>query len=437
MVKITFLGSCREVGRSAILIESKSGAKCMLDYGIRLSGEERLPIHSELNNLKAIALTHAHIDHSGAIPALYTNGAIPFYTTAVSLSITEILLRDTLRISSYPYPFGQREISAMMRSAKFIPKKTTQKIAEKFYLTFYPAGHIPGSVSILVEVDGKKILYTGDINTQETALVNKADTSGIPDIDALIIESTYALREHPPRKELEIEFLKNIMTIIDNGGNVLIPAFGVARSQEALLILDKHNFKGRIFVDGMAREISQLLKHYPESIKSIDSYQSALRKAHFISKKRSRRDRMNAKRRKGVFIAPSGMMKGGTVIDYAKSFLRDQNSAVYLVGYQVDDSPGRMLLDEGIFKFHEFSRRTGNEIDINIEAACDVEYFDFSSHADNHSLHEYVSSLDFSEDSDYIFCVHGDNKSTTTLSRELIKKNFNSVAPETGESYRI
>ena len=97
MVKISFLGSCREVGRSAILIESKNGTKCMFDYGIRFRGEERLPFEVDFDDLNAIALTHCHIDHSGAIPYLYKDLEIPFYTNPVTLKVIETLIKDILQ----------------------------------------------------------------------------------------------------------------------------------------------------------------------------------------------------------------------------------------------------------------------------------------------------------------------------------------------------
>ena len=435
MVKISFLGSCREVGRSGILVESKSGAQCILDYGIRFNGEDRLPHKADLNNLKAIALTHSHIDHSGGLPFLYKTKRVPFFTNSITFAVAEVLIRDMIKISNYPYPFGYRELDYLRQNAYFLKNKTRQKIDDNFFITFLDAGHIPGSVSILVEVDTKKVLYTGDINSQTTNLVNPANPTEIPKIDALILESTYALRKHPPREQLEIEFVEKITNIIDNGGTVLIPAFGVARSQEALLILEKYNFKGKIFIDGLARKISTLYLDYPDSIKNIKLFRRAIGKAQFVS---SRKIRNNAKQSNGVIISPSGMLKGGAAIEYIPSILKDVSSAVYLVGYQVEGSPGRVLIDDGIFEFKELKGNRNKSVDLRIEAMCDYSYFDFSSHSDNHHIHDYVEKLNFEKNSNKdIFCIHGDNKSTTSLASQLVSKNYNSVAPETGEIYHI
>lgn len=433
MVKISFLGACREVGRSGVLIESSNGISCILDYGIRFKGKERLPYEADTKNIKAVALSHCHIDHSGAIPFLYKTHSIPFFTNPVSLAISEVLIKDMIRISNFPYPYGFRELEKMQQNAYFLENQNRQKIGDNFFLTFYNAGHIPGSVSILVEVDNKKILYSGDINNQDTNLVGSANPSDIPEIDALIVESTYALKNHPSRIDLERKFVENVINVTENGGKVLIPAFGVARSQEALMILQKYNYHGKIFIDGLAKKICDIYLTYPESLKSIDLYKKSLKKAQFISRK----GRNIAKNSSGAIIAPSGMLQGGASISFVKSFLNDPNSAIYLVGYQAEGSPGRKLLEEGIFEYREKNRRTRITDDFRLEAKCDREYFDFSSHADGDHLFTFIQNLKFQNDSKNIFCIHGDPKATTSLSGKLIKNNYNSIAPEIGESYKL
>ena len=432
MVKITFLGCCREVGRSAILIESKNGAQCILDYGIRFKGEERLPLKGDIHNLKAIALSHCHVDHSGGVPFLFKDRDVPFFTNPLTLRVSEILLKDMIKISNYPYPFGYRELKKTRKNALFLKNGVRQKIDHEFYLTFFSAGHIPGSVSILVEVDKKKILYTGDINNQETNLISPASAHELPEIDALITESTYSNRDHPLREELEKKFIEDTVNIIDNGGNVLIPAFGVARSQEILLVLEKYNYKNDIYIDGLARKILTEYSQFPESFRDFTRFKSAAKKAQFVSKEK--RKKMGGKSRV-LIISPSGMLKGGAAIDYIPTFLDDPNSAVFLVGYQVEGTPGRKLVDEKIFEFKEIGKRNYPSRDMVIKAKCKIEYFDFSSHADKAHINEYINKIKFRNNSKFVFCVHGDEKSTTSFAHNLSKKNYNSVAPEIGESY--
>ncbi len=435
MVKISFLGSCREVGRSAILIESNQGDQCVLDYGVRFNEEDRMPIAANLSRLKAVALTHCHIDHSGALPFLYLNGnKPPLFTNAVTLEIVEKLIYDMLKVSSYPYPFGKKEINELIRYSQFLENGIKQKIAPKFYITFYDAGHVPGSVSIIVEVDGKRIFYSGDINTIKTNLVDSANPNDIPEIDVAIMESTYALRAHPPRAALEREFVERTINIIENGGKVLVPAFGVARSQEALMILDKYHYKGKLFLDGLATLISKIYFDYPNSLKNKNNYRKAMRNVNFVNR---RRKRLYAKKSNGVIVSPSGMLKGGAAMEYIRPILKDPSSAIFLIGYQVEGTPGRQLLDEGIFQFKEHHSYPYIDYDINIKAKCEIKHYDFSSHSDGEELHNYIDSLNFNNNSKEIFCVHGDNKATITFAKQLAEKGFNSVAPEDGEVYKI
>ncbi|MFW9819620.1 MAG: MBL fold metallo-hydrolase [Candidatus Thorarchaeota archaeon] len=435
MTKISFLGSCREIGRSCILVESKNGSKCILDYGIGFNSDDRLPLEPDFTNLKSVALTHSHVDHSGALPFVYKSYKVPFFTNIISLEIADLLIRDMIKISKYPYPFGFRELDHLRKSSYFLKNGTRQKIDDNFYITFIDAGHIPGSVSILLEVDNKRIFYTGDINTQKTNLITSANHNEVPELDVLIIESTYALRQHPPRKMLEEKFIEKIIDITENGGKVLIPAFGVARSQEALLILEKYNYTGNIFIDGLARKVSNIYLEYPEFIKDIKLFKRVLKRGDFISRKK---DRIHVKKSNGVIISPSGMLKGGAAIDYIETILSDPASAIYLVGYQVEGSPGRGLLDNGIFEFKESNKKKNIFNNFKIKAKCDYDYFDFSSHADSLHLYDYVENLKFrNRNSKDIFCIHGDSKSTTTFASELVKNGYNSVAPEIGEIYKI
>ncbi len=435
MVKISFLGSCREVGRSAILIEAKNGDKCLLDYGVRFDEKDRLPVESDLSNLKGCALTHCHIDHSGALPYLYLNGKKPpLFTNALTLEIVEKLINDMLKISSYPYPFGKQEIYALTQNSVFLDVGVKQKISKDFYLTFFNAGHVPGSVSILVEVDGKKILYSGDINTKSTNLISSANPSLISEIDCAIIESTYALREHSNRRETEKEFTEKVINITDNGGKVLVPAFSVARSQEVFMILEKFRYNKSLFLDGMATLISKIYLDHPYSLRDKNLYRKALRNVSFVNR---RRKRIKAKQSNGTIISPSGMLKGGSVLKYIKTILNDPTSAIFLVGYQVEGTPGRNLLENKIFQFKEKNPQRHTDYDFNIKAKCKVEFFDFSSHSDGKELINYINALNFTPNGKEVFTVHGDNKSTTKLAGDLTEKGYTSVAPESGEIYTI
>src|SRR6056297_703885 len=182
MVKITFLGACREVGRSGVLIESEiTGESVLCDYGTKFDKNGQLfPKHVSGKDLSAIVLTHSHIDHSGAIPLFYISGSVPLYTTKLTFDVTKVLLKDMLRISGAYLPFETEEIKKMKRNAQFLRYKQKINVGKDAWITLYNAGHIPGSAMALVEIDGKSILYTGDINSIETQLLNGLNARELP-----------------------------------------------------------------------------------------------------------------------------------------------------------------------------------------------------------------------------------------------------------------
>ena len=433
MVKIRFLGGSREVGASGILIQSEETENSLLlDYGIRLQGNGNiLPLSVDGIKISAVALTHCHIDHSGNLPSLYKNRQIPLFTNELTYRIIEVLIRDALKISKFKMKYSNQEINKMGISCYFLEYGARQRIENNFYITLKDAGHVPGSCSILVEVDGKKILYTGDINTQKTRLVNSIDVHDFPELDALIIESTYALRDHRPRDEIEKEFIENVNIIVEDKGRVLVPAFGVARSQEILSVLYHYGYRGNLFLDGMARKISEIYFDYAEFLRNPREFRRAINNATFILNSRSKRDRKIAKTTPGIIISPSGMLQGGPARNYARSIVLEQNSAIYSVGYQVENTPGRILLDDNLF-FKSKNDPNG------IDAVCDIKNFDFSSHAGSLDLLKFVDNLKFNEDSEKnIFCIHGSAESCTTFAKNLNKKDYSAISPEIGDVFTI
>ena len=433
MTKITFLGACREIGRSGVLVESKHGEKCLLDYGIRFYGKERLPLEADLSGLKAVAVSHCHVDHSGALPYINMNYDVPILTNPITFDISKILIKDSIRVSDYYYPYGYGEVNRMMSNGYFLNNGVKKRIGNNFYITFYNAGHIPGSVMILVEVDGKRILYTGDYNIHETNLINPATSKSIPEVDTVITESTYALREHPPREELEKDFVERVINIIDNGGKVLIPAFAVARSQEVLMIIQKYGYQGKLYLDGLARKVSEIYLQNPNYLRNRKRLKKAIKKAKFVSK----RSRSKIKNKNGVIVSPSGMLKGGPSINFVKSFIKDPKAAIYVVGYQVEGTPGRKLLDEGIFEYYN-NKKGKKKPTIRMKAKCDTKYYDFSGHTSGTKLHSFIEDLSFQNGNRAVFCIHGDPKATTTLAKDLTENlGYMAVAPEIGETYRI
>lgn len=438
MVKITFLGACREIGRSAVLLESeRDSTRIVLDYGIRLMGkEENMPGHIRSRDLAAIVLTHAHIDHTGGAPIFYVSGSPRIFATPLTFKLTQVLLQDMIKVQKRGedsnIPFTEVEILKLFQAQSDLQYKTRQQISKDCYITLLNAGHIPGSAMVLVEMDGKNILYTGDINATRTQLLPSLDPPDeLPPIDCVITESSYATKNHPSREEIEEGFVNAIKGIRKNGGKVLVPAFGVSRSQEILGVLASHKIRDNIFIDGMARSVADMLLDYPAYLRDPQEYARSLKNVHFISEKQGYQDRKRAYNTKGaIIIAPSGMLKGGTARLYAQKLLPDSDSGVFLVSYQIEGTPGRALLEEKTF-LDDKGKASGQPVNAN------VYYFEFSSHAGMDQLHWFIESLGKKSPKLRAFCIHGEEESTIALATYLSSHGIPAEAPVFGQQVSI
>ena len=438
MVKITFLGACREIGRSAVLVESeRTSTRIVLDYGIRLMGkEENMPGHIRSRDLTAIVLTHAHIDHTGGAPIFYVSGSPRIYATPLTFKLTRTLLVDMMKIQrkgeeNY-IPFTSNEVTKLFEARNDLQYRVRDQISRDCYITLLNAGHIPGSAMVLVEMDGKNILYTGDINATRTRLLPPLEPPDqLPPIDCVIVESSYATQNHPPREKIEEDFINAVKAIRKNGGKILVPAFGVSRSQEILGVLAAHKIHDNIFVDGMARSVAEMFLRFPAYLRDAQEYEKSLKNVHFIADRQAREERKMAYNTKGaIIIAPSGMLKGGTARLYAEKLLPDADSGVFLVSYQIEGTPGRALLEEKIF-----TDENGKVIDHPVNA--NVNYFEFSSHAGMDQLHWFVESLKKKSPGLRAYCVHGEEANTISFANYLSSRGIAAEAPIFGQQINI
>ncbi|MHA1730966.1 MAG: MBL fold metallo-hydrolase [Promethearchaeota archaeon] len=417
-----------------MLLESeKGGAAVLLDYGVKMEKkEDNFPLHISARDVDAILLTHAHIDHSGGIPLFYVSNSPPVFATQLTLEITKILVRDMINISGSRLPFELPELKKMLLGARPVEYESRVRVAKDTYATFYNGGHIPGSAQILVEMDGKRILYTGDVNVNASQLVAPMHQK-FPAVDCVITESSYAMANHLPREVIEETFVERVTDVISNGGQVLVPAFGVARSQEVVCVLEKYRVKAPIFLDGMARSVAKLFARYPLYFRDYKTMSRAFKRATFIGeRKRAIEDRRNAvKRERAIIVAPSGMMKGGTVRYYAKRILPDPRSGVFLVSYQVEGMPGRVLLEENKYVDEENGRKE------NVEVMANVDFFDFSAHSGRDQLMAFATGLNY-RNHPTAFCIHGEEVACTTFARRLSNQHdFDAFAPEAGDSFLL
>lgn len=417
-MKIAFLGGTRSIGKSAIVIKT-SETTAILDYGVAVDDIPSFPMHIPPKDVDFIVVTHAHLDHSGAIPLFYVSRPIPLYATAPTIDLMKILIKDFIRLSGYYLPYEYIDMNTMLEHSR------TAKYGEKFSIkdiqfTLLNAGHILGSAQVLIEAEGKRILYTGDINDVDTCLLEKFSKDYGP-LDAIIIESTYADEDHPERSELEKEFIENVLNIVEGGGRVLIPAFSVGRSQEILTVLSKWNFPYPIAVDGMAVDATQIFLKYIDWLRDPELFKKAVEKANWIS---SWRDRRLLLKKNGVIIAPAGMLKGGTAVFYAEKLAKSSSNAIYLVSYQIPGTPGSELLEKGRFVIGGKVRKVKAE----------VKRFDFSSHIGMSGLKKFLSELDGNPT---VYAVHGEAEKCQILCKYAKELGFDAYAPKMGEVYEI
>ncbi len=389
-ISIKILGSGREVGRAAIAVGN--GEKYVLmDYGVNFSenDEPQLPQHIRPSDVVAVAISHAHLDHIGAAPFLYTSAVLPTLMTSITKELGEIMIKDFLKLSGYYLPFEQVDLDTLLDNVIEV-SYNKEYVFNDFTLRFINAGHIPGSSMILTEFNGVRVLYTGDVNTIDTRLVEGATTNGL-EADILIIEGTYGNSVHPPREEIEKEFIESVKEVIESGGNVLVPAFSLGRSQEILSLIAEKLPGAHVYYDGMVRLISEIMISHPEFINRYDLLAKAVQS--FRSVKNSGERRRITKSKGNIVISSAGMLKGGPAQYYLKKLGNNRKNAVFMVSYQAHGTPGRNLL--------EFGKPKENSEEIKAR----VQWFDFSSHAGMDGLLNLAKSL---KNLKKIILVHSD-----------------------------
>ncbi|WP_455368051.1 MBL fold metallo-hydrolase [[Eubacterium] cellulosolvens] len=413
-MNIHFLGACREVGRSGFALRIKDKF-ILLDYGVLMDHEVGFPVHIPPRDVDSIIISHAHLDHSGLLPLFYLHDRTPLYGVEPTFQLSNLLIKDFLHISSYLLPFEYIDLDNMMNCC--IPLPYGQKFSRLgSEITLLNAGHIPGSCQVLVEADSKRVLYTGDFNTIPTRLLGPANID-YGDLDCLIIESTYANEVHPNRSTIEREFVLQATEVVRDGGVVLVPAFGVGRSQEIISILAANHFKYPIYVDGMALKTIRILEEYKESLGDPDLFKRAIHDAEWIN---NWKDRRRAAATPSVIVSPAGMLKGGLAIFYLERIAKDEKNAIFLVSFQIPGTPGSILLEKKKFIIKGRNRKVNAQ----------VKKFDFSSHVGKNELYDVLKKV---SSKTQVFVVHGSEVNCRNLAEYARKEmGLNASAPNAG-----
>jgi putative mRNA 3-end processing factor len=410
-IKIQFLGGVEEVGRLAMFMET-GDLRLLFEYGMSPGKPPSYPLPPPPVDL--VLLTHAHLDHSGMIPWLFSRDDQNILTTKLTAEITDILHKDTIKIAKgegYAIPYSSNNITEAKKSVSPIEPKQSRKIGDDREIKFHDAGHIPGSVMFEL-IGDKKILFTGDFNVIDTKIVKATKPV---QCDILITEGTYAGRDHPKtRDELEKEMIDKIDDVVKRGGIAVLPAFAVSRSQELAMILRNSGFN--VWFDGMGRKVSKIFLKYPKYLRSSEDLKKALNKLNFVHSDQGRRMALKSE----VIITSSGMMDGGPVLKYMTKLKNDPKSAVILTGYQVPDTNARRLVDKRQLNFYGVTQK--------IE--CESVYFDFSAHAGHSQIIDFAKACN----PEKIVLMHSDNREALI---DPLKEVADVVAPATGEPVEL
>jgi putative mRNA 3-end processing factor len=399
-LEIKVLGAARQVGRSAFLVTHRD-SKILLDYGALTTKVPGFPMHVSPKDIKGIVLSHAHLDHSGAAPLHFLGGNMKLHATPVTSELSNILIQDFIKISGQYLPFEFLDLMAMNSNTVNHGYMEPFQVGD-FTVTFYDAGHIPGSAVIAVEAGSKRLLYTGDINGNETNLL-AGSWKNLGEADMVITESTYATADHPHRSKAETELVEFANAVVERGGVLLVPAFSVGRAQEIAMTLVKSGFRHPVAMDGMALKVNGILLRYQEYLRDATALRRMLESIEDVTGWTQRRRLV---RRPGVIISPAGMLVGGASIFYNEHLSMDEKNGIAIVSFQVPGTPGRTLIDKGLTIYR------GKPTKVKAE----VRRFDFSSHSGKSAL---LSDLKGIGGSPKFLTVHGEEASCLALADEL------------------
>lgn len=445
-VSIAFLGAAGTVTGSRFLL-SCGQTKVLVDAGL-FQGIKQLrlrnwePFEIAPNEISAVVLTHAHLDHCGYVPSLVKQGfSGKVFLTEYTAKLAEIILRDSARIqvedakyaakkgfSKHNPPlalYDENDADFAIKSFRPTEFKVRTQVANETFVTFHPAGHILGASFVEVEFFGKRLLFSGDLGRPEHPILTSPDAIPSGHFDAIITESTYGDREHV---ELESDLATIINTTFKRGGSVLIPAFAVDRTEVILVEIRKLIESGQIPAIPVYADSPMALRalaFYREAISenSPEIRQDVLDKKLTIDPFDSGQlvelptveDSMsiNNPTSSSIIISASGMATGGRVVHHLANMLPKPAHTVVLVGYQAVGTRGRLLLEGA-----EYLRMHGKEVPVRAQ----IEQVNaYSVHADASEILDWLGSA--STAPKRVFIVHGEPDSAKGL-HDLIESKL-------------
>ena len=449
-IRIIGLGGWREVGRSSALVETPK-SKVLVDCGVNVGGSNSgvYPILNtkefDYNELDAIIISHAHLDHVGFVPALFEYGySGPVYMTTPTLDLATLLWLDYIDVM-------QKSVNTPLYTAKGVKEAVKHTITLEYgevsdvapdvRLTFQNAGHILGSALVHLHIgEGlHNIVFAFDQKFGRTNLLDPAFTN-FQRIETLLIESTYGSASDvmPSREEVENQLMDVINRTMERNGICLIPSFSVERAQEVMAILVKNNFQYPVFIDGMIWDANGIFTAYPEYLSRSMQRQIFNGEDPFLNPmfKRiaSKQDREKSWEEKPcVIVSTSGMLIGGPVLEHLKQLAEDPKNTLIFVGYQAEGTMGRRI-QKG---WREIPIKTENGKTTTIKLQMEVYTAEgLSAHSDYRQLLSYIGHLRSRPNK--VIVVHGENSKAVEFARAVHRFfRIESIAPRNLEAIRL
>ncbi len=455
-VRLTYLGSGRQVGRSCLLLHTPN-SKILLDCGINpgiADGPERFPYLNvaevgDLNSIDAIVLSHAHLDHSGLVPYLYKMGYKgPIYLTAPTRDIAALLALDFVGVAykqaASPL-YRAEDIKEMVRHSICLEYGEVTDIAPDMRITLYNAGHVLGSAQVHINIGNglHNLVYGADTKYGKTRLLDPA-VNHFPRIETLTIESTYGSKNDilPPVRETENKFIELAKGVIERKGKILLPELGLGHAQETCLRVEEAIRTGElprvpVYIDGMVWDISAIHTAYPDFLSSSVRNQIFQDNNPFLSDIFKRIGSPTERKEviEGgpcIIIATSGMLVGGASVEYFKNLADNPNNLIVFGCYQAIGSLGRQVQEGN--KQVSIGKDYNNEyvtVNMQVETLSGL-----SAHSSRGELLQYVSRM--VPRPKRIIINHGEVSKSLDLASTLYKLNrVETTVPRNLETIRL
>ena len=438
-VSLLSLGGFGQVGRSCMLLTT-SDSKVLIDCGINpgaRSPSEAFPridwANITLDELDAIVIGHAHLDHTGFLPVLLKYGYKgPIYCTEPTLPMMNLIQLDAIKVAAAQGRtpmYSDRDVFQVMRQAITLPYGSVTDISPDIKLVLSNAGHILGSATCHFHIGNgdHNFVYSGDIKYGRSMLLESANTN-YPRVETLLIESTYGAKEdiQPSRQEVEAAFIASVNSVLKEGGKVLIPIPAVGRAQELMMVIDRYMKSGElteapVFIEGMIQEATAIHESFPEYLvkelkqKILETDDNPFDSEYFtnIEHKDGREEPL----REGlpcIIIATSGMLEGGPVLEYFRNIAPHKQNKILFVSYQVNGTLGRRVMDGA--RQVSISGQEGKIEVVSIN--CSTERLEgFSGHSDYNQLMAFVQRL--RHKLRRVLVNHGEKKKSENLSMSI------------------